>query len=82
MNFQSPNELQRGIPEHMVLFIGQGLGRTDHNGIASVDAHGIQILHVADGDSGIIAVAHDLVFNFLKALNALLYKNLMDRGEG
>ena len=81
LDFQRPNQLQRGIPEHMVLFIGQGLRRADDYGVTGVNAHRVQILHVADGDGGVIGIAHDFVLDFLIALNALFHKNLMNRGE-
>ena len=47
-----------------------------------MDSHGIQVLHVADYDSGIICVPHYLVLDLLIALDALLYKHLMNRRQG
>ena len=81
LNAKRPDELQGRIPEHVVFLVGQGLGRADHDGVAGVDAHGIQVLHVADGDGGVIGIPHDLILDFLVALDALLNQHLVDRGE-
>ena len=46
-----------------------------------MDADGIQVLHVADGDNVALGVTHDLVLDFLPAGNALLYEDLVDRRQ-
>ena len=43
-----------------------------------MDAHGVEVFHVADGNGGVVGVPHDLVFDFLEALDAFLHQNLMD----
>ena len=63
----------------MIFLVGQGLGWADNNGIACVNAHRVQILHVTDGDGGIVCIPHDLVFNFLVALDGFLHQHLMHR---
>ena len=78
LNFQRADQAQGGIPEHVILFVGQRLRRADHDGVACVDAHWVEVLHVADGNGGVVGVPHDLVFDFLEALDALLHQNLMD----
>ena len=78
LNFQRADQAQGGIPEHVILFVCQRLRRADHDGVAGVDAHGVEVLHVADGNGGVVGVPHDLVFDFLEALDALLHQNLMD----
>ena len=65
----------------MVFFVGQSLRRANHNGVAGVNAYRIQILHIADGNGGVIGIAHDLILNFLVALDAFFHKHLVDRGE-
>ena len=78
LNFQRADQAQGGITKHVILFVGQRLRRADHDGVAGVDAHGVKVLHVADGNGGVVGVPHDLVFDFLEALDALLHQNLMD----
>ena len=43
-----------------------------------MDTHRVQVLHVTDGNGGVVGIAHDLVFDFLEALDALLHQDLMD----
>ena len=44
-----------------------------------MDAHRVQILHIADGDGGIIGIPRHLIFDFFVALDGLLYQYLMHR---
>ena len=46
-----------------------------------MDAHRVQVFHVADGDGGVVFIPHHLVFNLLVALDALFHQHLADRGE-
>ena len=46
-----------------------------------MDAHGVHVFHVADGDGGVVFVAHHFIFNFLVALDTLFHQHLTDRGE-
>ena len=46
-----------------------------------MDAYRVQILHVADGDGGVVGIPHDLVFDLLEALDALFHQHLMDRRQ-
>ena len=80
-DFQRPDDLQRAVPQHVILFIGQGLGRADHDGIACVDAHRIQVFHVADGDGGIVFVPYDFVFDFLESPDAFFNQHFPDGGK-
>ena len=63
----------------MIFFVGQGLRGADHNGVTGMDAHRVQILHIADGDGGIIGIPHHLIFDFFVALDGLLYQYLTHR---
>ena len=81
LDAQLGDDVQRGGAEHLVLFIGQGLAGRDDDGVAGVDADGVKVLHVADRDDVALGVTHDLVLDFLPAGNALLYEDLMDRGQ-
>ena len=78
LDFQGPYDLQGAVPEHMILLVGQGLGGADHDAVAGVDAHRIDIFHVADGDGGVVGIPHDFVFYFFKALDGFLHQHLMD----
>ena len=82
VDLQGPDQLQGHPAKHGAVRLRQGLGGGHHDGIAGVDAHGIHIFHVADGDGIVAAVAHNLVFDLLVAPDALFHQHLMDRGEG
>ena len=73
------NNLDSGGTEHVVLLVAQGLGRRNDNGVTSVDAKGVEVLHVADGDAVVGGVADNLILDFLPALQGLLDQDL--RGE-
>ena len=70
------------VPEHVVFLVGECLGRTDHDGVSGVDAHRVDIFHVADGDGRVIFVPHDFIFDFFEALDALFDQDLLHRGQG
>ena len=61
--------------------VGQGLGGGDHDRVAGVDAHRVQVLHVADGDAGIGGVPHHLVLDLLPSPERALDQDLVD-GRG
>jgi hypothetical protein len=46
-----------------------------------VDADGVDVLHAADRDRVVGAVAHDLELDLLVALDGLLHEHLVHRGE-
>ena len=46
-----------------------------------MDSDGVNVFHAADSDGGIVCVSHDLVFDFLIALDAFFNKHLTDRGK-
>ena len=45
-----------------------------------MDADGVQVLHVADGDDVALVVAHDLILDLFPAGDALFHQDLMDGG--
>ena len=49
---------------------------------AIMDTERIEVLHVTNGDTVVIAVAHHLVFYLLPALQRLLYQHLWREGKG
>src|SRR5262245_11644413 len=44
-----------------------------------MDAERVEVLHVADGDAGVGAVAYDLVLDLLPAVEIVLNQHLADR---
>ena len=79
LNLQCPDHSEGTVAEHVVLLVGQGLGRADDNGITGMDSDRIDIFHIADGDGCVITVTHDFVLDFLVTLYAFFDENLMDR---
>ena len=75
------DDVQGGAAEHLVLPVRQGQCRRHDNGIAGVDADGVEVLHRADGDDIPGAVAHGLKLNLLPAGDALLHQDLGDGRE-
>ena len=47
-----------------------------------MDTEWVEVLHITDGDTVVVAVTYDLVLDFLPALEALLYEDLRGEGEG
>ena len=82
LDLKRADQAQRAVAQHVVFAVRERLARRDDDAVARVDADGVEVLHVADGDGGVTRVAHDLVFNFLVALDALFHEHLMHGGEG
>ena len=78
---QVADGLEGDLPQHVVFGVGQRLGRGDDDALARVDAHGVEVLHVADGDAVVVGVADDLVFDFLPAFQVFLDEDLGGRRE-
>lgn len=80
-NTEMANNLDSGGTEHVVLLVAQGLGRRNDNGVTSVNAKGIEVLHVADGDAVVGGVADNLILDFLPSLQGLLDQDLRGQSE-
>ena len=76
---QMSDDVQRGLPQHLELLVRQGLGGSHHDGITGVDAHGVEVLHGADGDHIAHAVPHGLELDLLPAEDGPLHQNLGNR---
>ena len=75
--------LDRHRAEQLVLLVVERLARGHDDGLARVDAHRVEVLHVADGDAVVAPVAHHLVLDLLPAAQALLDQHLGHAaGEG
>ena len=65
----------------MILRIGERLRGSHHNRLSRMDAQRVEVLHITDGDTVIIAITHHLVFYFLPAFQRFLYENLRRERE-
>ena len=65
------DDLDRQLAQLVVLGVRQRLRRGDDDALAGVDAQRVEVLHVADRDAVVVAVAHDLVLDLLPALERL-----------
>ena len=70
------------LAQLVVVGVRERLAGGDDDGLARVDAQRVEVLHVADGDAVVEAVAHHLVLHFLPAAEALLDEHLGREGEG
>lgn len=61
--------LDRNSAKVVILIVTQSLGRSDHNGLASMHAHGIQVLHVTHHQAVVLGIAPQ------KAPNSKLWKS-------
>ena len=75
---QGANDLERRTAEHLVLLVAQRLRGREDDGVAGVDAHRIQVFHVADGDAVVGAVAHYLVLDLFPTDQRALDEHLVD----
>ena len=82
LDFQLLDDLNGGVVEHLLILFAQRHNGGHHQRVAGVDAHGIDVLHAADGDGVVIGVPHDLELDLLVALDGLLHQHLMDRRQG
>ena len=80
-DLQLPNDLDSGVIQHLQIVVVQGHDGGNHQAVAGVDAHGVDIFHAADGDGMVIGVAHDLELDLLVALDRLFNQHLMDRRQ-
>ena len=64
------------LAELVVFVIRQRLRGSDDDTLTGMDTERVEVLHITDGDTVVVAVTYDLVLDFLPALEALLYKDL------
>ena len=82
LHLQRPDDFDGGVVEHLHVVVAEGHDGGDHHAVTGVDAHGVDVLHAADGDGVVTRIPHDLEFDLLVALDGLFHQNLMNRGEG
>ena len=64
------------VAQPLVLAVGQGQGGRHGDGVAGVDAHGVEVLDGADDHDVVVLVAHHLELVFLPAEDALFEQHL------
>ena len=67
LDSQAPDYLETGRAQHLVFLVAQRLAGGHHDAVAGVDAHGIQVFHVADDYAIVRTVPHHLVLEFFPA---------------
>ena len=75
------DELDRAVVEHLEVVVAECHNRSYDDRVTGVNADGVDVLHSADGDRVVCAVAHNLELDLLVALDALLDKDLMNGRE-
>ena len=78
---QGADNFERGIPEHLIFFIRQCLAGRDDYRVAGMNADGVEVFHITNGDSGVVRVAYHFVFYLFVALYALFDEHLMHGRE-
>ncbi len=69
-----------GVAHALVFLVGQRLRGGDGDGVAGVDAHGVEVFDGADDDDVVGDVAHDFEFVFLPADEGLVDLDFGDHG--
>ena len=72
---------QRGVTHDLILFIGQRLRRRDGDGVAGVNAHGVEVFDRADDDAVVVLVAHHLHLILFPPNQRLIDQQLVGRRE-
>ena len=67
--------------QRMVFAVVERLAGRDDDRLAGVDAQRVHVLHVADGDAVVVAVAHHLVFDLFIVVQVLLDQDLGREGQ-
>ena len=80
-NAEMPDNVDGGLPQEMVFVVGEGLRRSDDDALAGMDPERVHVLHVADRDAVVEAVADHLVFDFLPPAQGFLHEHLGREGE-
>ncbi len=75
------NNAKGSRAQQVILHVAQGLAGSHHDAVAGVDAHRVQVLHVADGDDVAQAVAHDFVLDLLPSQQTALDHQLAAHRE-
>ena len=72
---------ERGVAHDLVFLVGERLDGGDGDGVAGVHAHGVEVFDRADDHAVVVAVAHDLHFEFLPAEQGFFDEDFGDGRE-
>ena len=78
LDVERANHVDAGGAQHLVVEIAQRLRGRDDDRVAGVDADRVDVLHVADDDAVVGAVAQDFVLDLFPAQERGLDQRLMD----
>ena len=73
------DDVQRSGAQHLVFLVSEGDGWCDDDGVAGMNADGVEVFHGADGDGVALGVADDFEFNLFPAADAFFNEDLVDR---
>ena len=79
--FQRVDYFQSGGAQHLVFLIRESNAGSDNDGVARVNAYGVEVFHRAYSDNVALRVAHYLKLYLFPARDALFYEHLSDRRE-
>jgi hypothetical protein len=79
LDAERADDADRRRAEHLMVPVGERLRGRDHDRVARVDAHRIEVLHVADGDARVRGVTHHLVLDLLPSPQRPFDQHLVDR---
>ena len=82
LNAERADYLQTRRAQQLIFLVAKRLAGRDHDAVARVDAHRVYVLHVADSDAVVRAVAHHFVLDFFPADERLFDENLPNRARG
>ena len=68
--------------EHLVFLVRERLARRDDDAVSGVDAHRVQVFHVAYRDARVGSVAHHFVLDLAPAAHRALHQHLVDGAGG
>ena len=80
LDAQLGDDVERRGAQHLVFLVAQRLAGRDDDRVARVHADRVDVFHITDRDRVALGVAHDLVFDFLPARDALLDQDLVHTG--
>ncbi|GKT92902.1 LOW QUALITY PROTEIN: hypothetical protein Ct61P_10752 [Colletotrichum tofieldiae] len=81
-NTQVADDVDSRGTKHVVVFVGQGLRRSNNDGVTGVNAERVEVLHVAHRDAVVLRITNNLVLNLLPALHTALDEHLRTGGKG
>ena len=75
------DDLYSELAQHVIVFVGESLRRSDHDTLAGMDAERVEVFHIADCDAVVEAVTHNFIFHFLPPFKTFLNEHLRRERE-